>query len=182
MPLAPMAPCTKWHCVDYVNKSNRPAYIASYDLVKAYDRASIGFLMLVMERMDFPVEFRRWIQMLHKDVTTRLNLPTGLSRVIPVTFSFRQGDPVALDLYALQQEPLLRLLRRCLHGILITNLCQKDVDYFDDIKHVSNDVQDFNRLNKNMTKFEATSGAILSRNNKSKILGIGSWRNKEDWP
>ena len=33
-----------------------------------------------------------------------------------------------------------------------------------------------------MTKFEATSGAILSRNNKSKILGIGSWRNKEDWP
>ena len=33
-----------------------------------------------------------------------------------------------------------------------------------------------------MTKFEATSGAILSRNEKSKVLGIGSWKNKDDWP
>ena len=33
-----------------------------------------------------------------------------------------------------------------------------------------------------MTKFETTSGAILSRNEKSKVLGIGSWKKKEDWP
>ena len=36
-------------------------------------------------------------------------------------------------------------------------------------------------MDKVMTKFEATSGAILSRNEKSKILGIGSWKSKEDW-
>ena len=68
--------------VDYVNKTKRPAYIASYDLVKAYDRASIRFLLLVMERMEFPLVFRRWIEMLHKDATTCLKLPSGLSRAI----------------------------------------------------------------------------------------------------
>ena len=120
--------------------------------------------------------------MLHKDATTCLKLTTGLSRVIPVTFSFRQGDPVALDLYALQQEPLLRLLRRTLHGIPITNFKQKDVQYCDDIEVVSNDVQDLVIFDRIMTMFEATSGAILSRNEKSKVLGIGSWKNKEDWP
>ena len=46
--------------VDCVNKFNRPAFIASYDLVKAYDRASISFLMLVMEKMDFPLVLRRF--------------------------------------------------------------------------------------------------------------------------
>ena len=135
-----------------------------------------------MEEMGFPVVFRRWVEMLHKDATTCLKLPTGLSRIIAVTFSFRQGDPVALDLYVLQQEPLMRLLRRYLQGIPITNFSQKDVDYCDDIEHVSNDVQDLVKFNNIMTKFEAISGAILSRNKKSKILGIGSWRNKEDWP
>ena len=168
--------------VDFVNRFNKPAYIASYDLVKAYDRASISFLMLVMERMDFPVMFRRWVEMLHKNATTRLKLSTGISRVIPVTFSFRQGDPIALDLYSLQQEPLLRLLRRTLHGIPITNFTQKDVEYCDDIEVVSNDVQDLVKFDEIMNMFEATSGAILSRNEKSKVLGIGSWKNKADWP
>ena len=79
--------------VDYVNKQRKPAFIASYDMVKAYDRASVRFLLLVMERMGFPEVFRRWISMLHHNATTCLVLPTGLSREIKVMFSFRQGTP-----------------------------------------------------------------------------------------
>ena len=97
--------------VDYVNKTKRPAFIAIYDLVRACDRASISFLLLVMEKMEFTVVHRRWIVILHKDATTCLKLPSGPSRVITVTFSFHQGDTVALDLHALQQDPLLQLLR-----------------------------------------------------------------------
>ena len=112
--------------IDYVNKNKRPAYIASYDMVKAYDRASVRFLLLVMERMGFPEMFRRWVEMLHYEATTCLILPTGLSREIQVKFSFRQGDPIALNLYILQQEPLLRMLRATLVGPTITNFKQID--------------------------------------------------------
>ena len=129
--------------------------------------------MLVMEKMGFPLVFRRWIEMLHKDATTCLILPSGLTRTIRVIFSFRQGDPVALNLYVLQQEPLLRLLR---------SFIQLEIDYCDDIEFVSEDVQDLVKFDKIMIKFEATSGAILSRNEKSKVLGVGTWRNKSDWP
>jgi hypothetical protein len=45
-----------------------------------------------------------------------LVLPTGLSREIKVKFSFRQGDPISLNLYILQQEPLLRMVRATLTG------------------------------------------------------------------
>ena len=32
------------------------------------------------------------------------------------------------------------------------------------------------------TRFESVSGALLSRTWKSKVMGLGPWRNKLDWP
>ena len=32
------------------------------------------------------------------------------------------------------------------------------------------------------TRFECVSGALLSRSQKSKVMGLGPWRNKVDWP
>ena len=97
--------------VDHVNKTKKPAYIVSYDMVKAYDRATVRFLLLVMERMGFPEILRRWVSMLHEGATTSLVLTKELSRTIKVMFSFRQGDLIAMNLYILQQEPFLRMLR-----------------------------------------------------------------------
>ena len=168
--------------IDFVNKHKKQAYIASYDQVKAYDRASVQFLLKVMERMSFPKQFQDWIEMLHKEATTCLILPDGLSRKITVTFSFRQGDPIAMNCYTLTQEPLLRVVRINLTGITITNFKQLDESYCDDIEVVSDDTQDLIRFDQVMKKFEATSGAILSRNKKSKIMGLGVWQNRENWP
>ena len=33
-----------------------------------------------------------------------------------------------------------------------------------------------------MQKLESTSEAILSRNKKSKVMGVGQWTGKQDWP
>ena len=168
--------------IDFVNKNRKPAFIASYDMVKAYDRAMIGFLLKVLERMEFPEEFRRWIKMMHHEATTCLVLPNGLSRSIKVMFSFRQGDPLSMNLYTLQQEPLLRMLRATLTGLVITNFRLVDKSYCDDVETMSSDVKDLIKFDKVMEKFEETSGAILSRTIKSKVVGLGTLRNKNDWP
>ena len=47
---------------------------------------------------------------------------------------------------------------------------------------MSSDVNDLVKFNKVMEKFEETSGAILSRTKKSKVMGLGTLRNKNDWP
>ena len=120
--------------IDFVNKNRKPAYMGSYDMVKAYDRAMISFLLRVMERMGFPAVFMRWIKMLHHEATTCLVLPSGLSRSICVLFSFRQGDPLAMNLYILQQDPLLRMLRATLTGLVITNFKIIDKSYCDDVQ------------------------------------------------
>ena len=33
-----------------------------------------------------------------------------------------------------------------------------------------------------MRRYEAQSGAMLSRDKKSKIMGLGIWQDREDWP
>ena len=150
--------------------------------MKAYDRASVTYLDKVTERMNFPVLFRSWVKMLHHEATTRLILPSGLSREIPVSFSFRQGDCIAGDLFCLNQEPLLRMLRLNLKGIRITNFYQKEEAYMDDIVNVSSDVNDLVTFNSVVSKFEAQSGAMLCRDNKSKVMGLGQWRGRTSWP
>ena len=43
--------------IDYVNAHNIPAYIASFDIFKAYDRVMIEYLGKVMKAMEFPDKF-----------------------------------------------------------------------------------------------------------------------------
>lgn len=168
--------------VDYINKSNTQGFLFSGDLMKAFDRAMVAYLELVTEKMKFPKRFRDWMKMLHAGATTRLLLASGTSKRIPVTFSFRQGDPIAGDLFCLQQEPLLRMLRKYISGLQVTNFKQKDVDYMDDSHLLSGDTEDLVIFNNIMLKFEAQSGAILGRDKKTKVMGLGRWRGKQDWP
>ena len=168
--------------IDYINKNNLQGYLASFDNVKAYDRSSTAYLDKVMERMAFPLTFRMWLQMLHKGATTRIILPTGLSRKIEVTFSYRQGDCIAGDLFCLNQEPLLRKLRERVVGLLVSDFFRKDTSYLDDIQLISADEQDLITFNKVMNMFEAQSGAMLSRGKKSKVMGLGGWEGRNEWP
>ena len=168
--------------IDYVNKFSLEAFLASWDALKAFDRASTRFLDKVTERMSFPPVFRAWLQMLHHGATTRLILPSGLSREIRVSFSFRQGDCIAGDLYCLTQEPLLRMLRKKLQGLVISNFKQLDEDYLDDIQFLSSSQQDLVIFDAVVQQFGALSGYMLSRDHKSKVMGLGLWQGKEDWP
>ena len=75
-------------------------------------------------------------------------------------FSFRQGDPVALNLLFLQQEPLLRMIRATLAGLQMTNFKQLDKAYCDDVQTLSSDINDLIKFEEVMQKFEQTFGAI----------------------
>ena len=127
--------------IGFINQNNMKAYLVSGDALQAFDRASIIYLDKVIERMAFPPVFRAWLKMLHFNATTQLILPSGLSRKISVSFSFRQSDCIA-DLYCITEEPLLRMLRKSLQGILVTNFKQKYLTYMDDINYLSRSLQE----------------------------------------
>jgi hypothetical protein len=57
--------------IEYVNRENKHAAIASYDMDHAFDRAYIPFIMKVLKHLNFGDKFIRILEDSHRDITTR---------------------------------------------------------------------------------------------------------------
>ena len=119
--------------------------------------------------------------MLHEGAKTRFIL-TNLTDSISVSFSIRQGDPFAMVLYILYIEPLVLYLERNLVGLQVAGIPQNVESYCDDINLITEDLLDPEKADSAIQKFESMSGAILSRSKKCKIMGLGLWKSKCQWP
>ena len=53
-----------------VKESRSAGCIISLDFFKAYDRVFLGFLLKVLEKMNFSSVFIAWIKMLHEGAST----------------------------------------------------------------------------------------------------------------
>ena len=164
-----------------VQQENRQACLISLDFFKAYDRVLLDFLVKVMKKMNFGQVFISWIIMLHKGAKTRFLL-SFLTRAIQVRFSIRQGDPLAMILYIIYVEPLLIVLEKSLSGLKLASVQQTLEAYCDDINIITDDLEDFRRIEMKIAEFEKYSGAILSREKKCKVVGFGNWSRRDSWP
>ena len=167
--------------IDYINMKELSGYIVSFDIFKAYDKSTIGFICQVMRAMGFGETFISWMETLHKDITTCFILG-NLSEAISLLISLRQGDPLAMPLFLLNMEPLLVYINKKIKGLQMAGMAQKDSDYVDDISAVSTDPNDLVILDEAFTLFEQVSGTVLNRSHKSKIMGIGGWQGRDSWP
>ena len=165
----------------YIKQKNMGACMISLDFFKAYDRVMVDFLILVMRKMNFSEKFCKWVKMLHVGAKTKFILQF-LTKAIEVSFSIRQGDPLAMILYIIYIEPLLLYLERVLVGIKVASIPQCIEAYCDDVNILTNSMTDFLVIDEAVRKFEAVSGAILSRAKKSTVIGFGSWKDRTVWP
>ena len=84
-------------------------------------------------------------------------------------------------LYIIYIEPLLLLISKLTKGLFISSVVvQKDEDYCDDLNFLSEHESDLLVIENTFTRFETVSGALLSRTWKSKVMGLGPWRNRVD--
>ena len=173
--------------MEYVKAEGKGGCLLSLDFFKAYDRVFLGFLLKVMDRMNFGQKFCQWISMLHANARTCFVLE-GMTRFIDLTFSIRQGDPLSMVLYILYVEPLLVYIENRITGLSFPSPrgsfldFEKDEAYCDDLNVVTEDVNDLIIVDQAVGKFESLSGALLSRGNKCKIFGFGCWKKRTSWP
>ena len=119
-----------------------------------------------------------------------------------ILISVRQGDPLAMVLFIIYIEPLLLMIRKSTGGLSVLGLSgdrgyeprelysgkgevcatQTDVDYVDDVNTVLGDPQDMVIIDQIFVKFERMSGAILNRSEKTKLLGLGHFKGRQQWP
>ena len=144
--------------------------------------------------MKFDPIFVSWILLLHHGAKPRLLL-SFISDIINVDFSVRQGDPIAMLLFILYIEPMLLCLQDVVSGFalvaplrgqsprrLVQGAVEKLEGFVDDTTVIVTNDQEFLNVNDIIARFERLSGAILNRDTKSKVMGLGRWRNREGWP
>jgi hypothetical protein len=174
-------PATAVSAAAFLAGRNRPGFILSLDFFHAYDRVSMEWVDQVLAAMGFGGGFRAWVAALHRDASASFLLHS-VSHPLPVTFSVRQGDPLAALLFVLYIEPFLRSLERRLAGLYVAGVRDVDFGYMDDVQIISGDVADLLTADVLCRRFEAASGAILNRNRKTAVLGLGSWAGRVAWP
>ena len=113
--------------------------------------------------------------MLHLGARTRFIL-RKLTRSISVSFSIRQGDPIAMLLYIIYIEPLLIFIERRITGLPIENMAQSEerrvaglpaknvrqsVEAFcDDVNIITSDLNDLKVVDKAVILFEQERDAL----------------------
>jgi hypothetical protein len=159
----------------------QPGFLVSLDLFHAYDRVDLRWVDQVLMAMGFGPTFRGWIQTLHSGASTCFMLHT-LTIDLLIAFSLRQGDPLAMILFIIQIEPLLALLQQRLVGLNVGRIREASLGYVDDVATLGHQEADLFTLDTTVREFESVSGAILNRNRKSVLVGLGSWAGREEWP
>ena len=137
----------------------------------------ISFLEKVLKAMGFPKKFINWVAMCHKGAMTRFMLKNML-KVVQVSYSVGEGDPLPWVLYILYVEPLLQMIKQKLRGIRMGPARVIHHPYVEDKNIWITKERDLVLVDELVRKFEGASGALLSRSNKCKIIGFGPWRVK----
>jgi exonuclease III len=174
-------PASILSAAEYLHRHGQPGFLLSLDFFHAYDRVSLPWLDKVLEAMGFGLLFRGWVRTLHRRASASFILQK-LTPPLEILFSIRQGDPFAGILFTIYVEPFLVRLEAALVGLFVANIKEVSFAYMDDIEILGSALPDLILADSLCQDFEAVSGAILNRNRKTVVLGLGSWAGKQDWP
>jgi len=144
--------------------------IVFLDQEKAFDRIDQGYIIKVLEKMNFGAQFCGWIRALYKGAYSRLSLFGGLSASFPVETGVRQGDPLSPLLYVVAIEPLLRHIASSMEGIIVTDVPVKYAAYADDVALFCRDQAEANLALEKVFNFELVCNARINKDKSEFFL------------
>jgi hypothetical protein len=67
-------------------------------------------------------------------------------------------------------------------GLTVAQFREASYGYIDDVEILGSHLSDITKVDTIILALEAATGALLNRNRKTLILGLGSWAGRQDWP
>ena len=169
----------------YANDADMEMAVVNLDWYKAFDLVSIEFTLKALRKLGFGEDFVQWVSILYKDIESAVLINNTLSDFFPVTRSVRQGCPLSMGLFVVYQEAFYRALvkSRIIRPLRMPDNTETTLlGYADDTNILIVNFESLIEVEKVILQFEQATGAILNRNNKTKIYGLGKWKDKENWP
>ena len=159
--------------------------ILSLDFKDAFRSMSHRWFNLVMEKLGFPTEFRKWFWMMYRDLYIIVVLNKCRSEPIFVKRGFMEGHSSSMAAFVVALIPVMKYLEEKLDGILIMGKTHKIKMFADDMKVFLQHVDEVKLVEKGIQKFEKVSGLILHRDpsrEKCQALPFGEHREFKEWP
>ena len=169
----------------YANDKELELAVVNLDWYKAFDLVSIDFTLKALRTLGFGETFVKWLSVLYKNIESAVLINNILGDFFSVTRSVRQGCPLSMGLFVVYQEPFYRALvkSRIIRPIRMPDTTEiKLLGYADDTNIFICSEESLIEVNKIVSQFEQATGARLNRNSKTKIFGLGKWKNKITWP
>ncbi|CAM2104851.1 unnamed protein product [Caretta caretta] len=148
--------------------------LLSLDQEKAFDRVDHGYLLNTLQGFGFGPQFVGFLRVLYASAECLVKLNWNLTEPVSFGLGVRQGCPLSGQLYALEIEPFLCLLRRRLTGLVLQEPELRLVlsAYADDVLLVVQDSGDLARVEACQTIYSAASSARVNWV-KSSGLAVG---------
>ena len=172
---------------DLVNDVNRRGLgraVLSLDQEKAFDRVDWGFLLRVLERMNFGSSFCKWVSLFYTRISSSVLVNGERSAPFFVSRGVRQGCPLSPLLYVLMAETIASAIRNDPHidgfslpGRRCIKLCQ----YADDTSIIIMSDFSLEAVFKLFQRYKRASGAKLNVT-KSHGLLLGTWASRQSLP
>ena len=170
--------------VSYLDASNLGGAVISLDQEKAFDRVDWGFMLSVLEKMNFGPSFQSWVNLLYTDIFSHVLVNGFTSEAFRVTRGVRQGCPLSPLLYILVAETIASAVRKDLDidGFLLPNgRTMKVFQYADDTSVLVMSDHSLRSLFALFDRYESGSGAKLNVS-KSHGLLFGPWKDRANMP
>ena len=98
--------------VNYCNSTRMGGAILSLDQEKAFDRMDWGYMLKVLEGMNFGPSFRAWVRLLYNHTFSRVLVNRHTSHAFAVTRRVRQGCPLSPLLYIIVAETIACAIKK----------------------------------------------------------------------
>jgi len=106
--------------VDEAKKNNKELMLFKVDFEKSYDSVDWGYLDAVMQKMAFPVLWRKWIKECVSTATASVLVNGSPTDEFPLQKGLRQGDPLSPFLFLLAAEGLNVMMQSVVENNLYT--------------------------------------------------------------
>lgn len=159
---------------DYMIEKRIPGILAALDLEKAYDLIDHEYMMLALEKYNFPPFILNWIKSIYGEMFSKIIINGKVTESFALTRSIRQGDPLSAALFVLMIEPMAEMLRKSsIAAVKLPNTGAKiTFQYADDTSVLAGKGEDYHTIMDVVGIFERGAGARLNKQ-KTEILVVG---------
>ena len=143
----------------------------SRDFEKAFDKISHHFLFQIMEKLGFGKRITKFIKIMYKDISSKIEINGTLTGKIKFKRGIRQGCPLSMLLFILASDVLTRLIQKnkLIKGVQFQKEVFKISQFADDTIFAFQNENEINYINKELDTFGKISGLKINTS-KTQII------------